>query len=242
MKNLTEGLRVRRLESKVNGLRTLCLLQLCLLMAFAFWSFPAARVKAQNSPEVLRTRGLVIEDSQGHARIVLGAPFPRVQERKRHDATTEAIIFLDETGNDRLIVGEAPDPRVDGKIAHRVAQSFGTFIHDTNGNERGGFSWLANGRAVISLDRPNQDAWAAIVDDNNGSAYMVTYYAPDVSGRNTTGIFTGTQGSHAFFHPKDTKDTDRAVLQVADDGKPSFQIFDNEGRAIRDLLRSESSK
>jgi hypothetical protein len=242
MKNLTEDLRVGNLERKVNGLRTLCLMQLCLLMAFAFWSFAASRVRAQNSPEVLRTRGLVIEDSQGHPRILLGAPFPRVQERKRQDATTEAIVFLDEKGNDRLILGEGPDPRANGKIGHRVAQGFGTFIHDTNGNERGGFSWLANGRAVISLDRPDQDAWAAVVDDNNGSAYMVTYYAPDVSGRNTTGIFTGTQGSHAFFHLKDTKDADRAVLQVADDGKPSFQIFDNAGRPVRDLLRSESSK
>ncbi len=64
MKNLTDP-GVGRLESKVNGLRTLCILQLCLLIGFAVWSFPAARVKAQNSPEVLRTRGLVIEDNQG---------------------------------------------------------------------------------------------------------------------------------------------------------------------------------
>jgi hypothetical protein len=241
MKDLTDS-GVGRLESKVNGLRTLCILQLCLLIGFAVWSFPAARVKAQNAPEVLRTRGLVIEDSQGRARVVLGAPFPRVQERKRHDATTEAIVFLDETGNDRLILGEGPDPNVNGKISPRIAQSFGMFIHDTKGNERGGFSWLDNGRASISLDRPDQDAWAAIVDDKTGLAYMVTYYAPEIAGRNTTGIVTGTQGSTAFFHLKDTKDADRAVLQVAGDGKPSFQIFDNAGRPVRDLLRSESSK
>jgi hypothetical protein len=241
MKNLTEDLRVERLERKVKGLRTLCLLQLCLLVAFALWSFAGSRVRAQNSPDVLRTRGLVIEDSRGHARILLGAPFPRVQERKRQDATKEAIVFLDENGKDRLILGEGPDPNVNGKISPRVAQSFGMFIHDTKGNERGGFSWLDNGRAAISLDRPDQDAWAAVVDDKSGLAYMVTYYAPDVAGRNTTGIITGTQGSTAFFHLKDMKDVDRAVLQVAGDGQPSFQIFDS-GRPARDLLRPEFSK
>jgi hypothetical protein len=242
MKNFAEDSRVARLESKLKWLQTLCLIQLCMLTAFAVWSFAAVRVSAQNSPEVLRTHGLVIEDSHGRARIVLGAPFPRVPERKRQDASTEAIVFLDGNGNDRLILGEGPDPRVNGKIAHRVAQSFGMFIHDTKGNERGGFSWLDNGRATISLDRADQDAWAAIVDDNNDLAYMVTYYAPAVAGRNTTGIITGTQGSTAFFHLKDTKDADRVVLQVAGDAKPSFQIFDNAGQPARDLLRPDSPK
>lgn len=237
MKNFAEELRVARLEIKLKWLQTLCISQLCLMTALAYWSFAAVGVSAQNSPEVLRTRGLVIEDSHGHARIVLGAPFPRVQERKRQDAPTEAIVFLDQNGNDRLILGEGPDPNVNGKISPRVAQSFGMFIHDTKGNERGGFSWLDNGRASISLDRPNQDAWAAIVDDKTGLAYMVTYYAPEIAGRNTTGIVTGTQGSTAFFHLKDTKDADRAVLQVAGDDKPSFQIFDNAGRPARDVFR-----
>jgi len=240
MKNLKEDSRIAHLESKLNWLQTLCLIQLCLLMAFAFWSFATSQVSAKDSAEILRTRGLVIEDSHGHARIILGAPFPRVQERKRQDAPTEAIVFLDQNGNDRLILGEGPDPNVNGKISPRVAQSFGMFIHDTKGNERGGFSWLDNGRAAISLDRPEQDAWAAVVDDKTGLAYMVTYYAPDVAGRNTTGIVTGTQGSTAFFHLKDTKDADRAVLQVAGDARPSFQIFDNSGRPARDLLRTDS--
>jgi hypothetical protein len=46
----------------------------------AFWiAVPPLPVHAQNAQGILRVRGLVIEDSDGRARIVLGAPVPSVK-------------------------------------------------------------------------------------------------------------------------------------------------------------------
>jgi hypothetical protein len=87
------------------------------------------------------------------------------------------MVFLDEEGHDRLTLGEEPEPQVGGKVlttVHRIAQGFGVVIDDGDGNERGAYGWLANGRAVITLDRPSLDAWAAIVDDKTGFAGMRT--------------------------------------------------------------------
>jgi hypothetical protein len=146
---------------------------------------------------------------------VLGAPFPVLPDRKRQDAPTAAMIFLDENGHDRLTLGESPNPQVNGKIGARTALAFGLLIHDQTGAERGGFAWLASGRAVIALDRPSQDGWTATVDDETGFAGMVALYSPDVAARNSSGIVIGTQGDSAFLRLKDTKDADPCCSLVS---------------------------
>jgi hypothetical protein len=127
------------------------------------------------------------------------------------------MIFLDENGHDRLTLGESPNPEVKGKIGARTALAFGLLIHDQTGAERGGFAWLASGRAVIALDRPSQDGWTATVDDETGFAGMVALYSPDVAARNSSGIVIGTQGDSAFLRLKDTKDADRVLLVGVND-------------------------
>jgi hypothetical protein len=151
------------------------------------------------------------------------------------------MIFLDEAGNDRLSLGEGPNPQANGKILPRIAKFFGVLIHDDHGNERGGYGWLTNGRAVLTLDRPGLDAWAAVVDDKTGFAGMRVEYAPDVA-NDKTGIEIGTQGSRSLFRFMDTKEKNRAVFQLGNDGIPSFQVFDQQERSTGDLLRSESAK
>lgn len=150
------------------------------------------------------------------------------------------MIFLDENGVDRLIIGEGPDPQVYGKTLPRIAHGIGLLIHDDKGTERGGFSWLSDGRAVIALDRPDQDGWAAIVDDRTGFAGMAALYSTNVAPRNSTGVLIGTQGNKAFIRIKDPKDSDRAVLELEGVNEPSLKTFDAAGRPIRDLLRPSS--
>src|SRR5205085_2384882 len=112
--------------------------------------------------------GLILEDAQGRPRILLGAPFPSVPGRSRKDATTHAMVFLDEDGHDRLTLGESPDTQVSGKVLHRIGRHFGVVIHDNAGDERGAYGYLANGRVVVTLDRPGHEAWAAVVNDKTG--------------------------------------------------------------------------
>jgi hypothetical protein len=151
------------------------------------------------------------------------------------------MVFLDGDGNDRLTLGEGPNPQANGQPLHRIATFFGVLIHDNNGNERGGYGWLSNGRAVITLDRPGLDAWAAIVDDKTGFAGMRVEYPPEAA-KDSNAIEIGTQGRKALFRLMDTKQRSRAVLALENDGASTFQTFDEAGRLSRDLLGSERPK
>lgn len=241
---LTVDQRLAAVEKNVLRLRVICGIQLAALLAVGLSAMWGRQVEAQSSVAILRARGLVVEDAQGRPRILLGAPFPGVPERSRQDSTTTSMVFLDEKGHDRLTLGEEPEPQVGGKVStklHRIAQGFGVVIHDGEGNERGAYGWLTNGRALITLDRPGLDAWAAIVDDKTGFAGMRVEYAPEVA-RDSTGIEIGTKGSAAMFRFKDTKEKDRAVFELNGTGATTFQALDATGKPIRNIALSEADK
>jgi len=143
-------------------------------------------VHASSGPEILRVRGLVIEDAEGRPRALLGAPFPRVLGRKRQDEGSNALVFLNEEGSDRLIVGEGIDPQIEGKVYAKekravVGSDYGVSITDGSGNERGGFGFTAipagGGRAVIATGtaekeiEPAADLLSAEVAPARNSAY-----------------------------------------------------------------------
>jgi hypothetical protein len=91
-----------------------------------------------HAPEVIRARGLVIEDAAGKARILIGAPLPETVERARKDAAT-GLVVLDAAGVDRLQIGNVGGPMMGGKVQPRVADAVGLMINDPRGNERAGF-------------------------------------------------------------------------------------------------------
>jgi hypothetical protein len=90
--------RMGSLEKKTQRLRYLCWLQIFILAAIGLSATLTRGVEAKSSPRVLRTHGIVIEDDQGRARLILGAPMPEVQGRKRQGSLTDSIVFLDEQG------------------------------------------------------------------------------------------------------------------------------------------------
>ncbi len=236
--------RLDALEKKTRRLELLCFSQFAVLLVVGLTGVHSRAVHAQSAGNILHARGLVIEDGAGRPRMLLGAPFPKVRARFRQDSTTTAMVFLDERGRDRLTLGEEPEPQVGGKVVtavHRIAPGFGVVIHDGEGNERGAYGWLANGRALITLDRPGLDAWAAIVDDKTGFAGMRIEYPPDVA-RDSNGIEMGTEGSRAFLRFLDTHEKERAVLQYNEGGPTTFRTRDTSGKVIRDLTLSAPEK
>lgn len=75
-----------------------------------------------------------------------------------------------------MTVGESVAPQTQGTVSakfHRIGAGVGVFLHDTEGNERGGMSWLSNGRGTISFDYPERDAIGMYVDDRDRSATFV---------------------------------------------------------------------
>jgi hypothetical protein len=240
----------RRMQSMEQQLLALTLLCVTLAIALALVSRKNTpnRVLAAESAAVLHLRGLVIEDDQGRARILLGSPFPVVADRVRHDATTTAMVFLDEEGHDRFSIGEKFTPQIDGELPRnyeKLAAGFGLTLYDQLGNDRGGMGFLSNGnsvsRAVFSLDRPKGDAIGAIVDDTTGFAGLVAMYPPRQVGVEATGILLGTQGNKAYLSMQDTKNMPSTSLSVGPEPNPSLQVFDRKGKPGPNLLLPAAS-
>ncbi len=111
--------------------------------------------------DILRVRGLIVEDAAGYDRILIGAPVPAVNGRKRRDNTV-GLIVLGENGADRLaLAAPTPEPQIHGVIAKRIGGQAGFVVDDENGDERGGFGVLDNdGRVSLGLDYPHGTAEA----------------------------------------------------------------------------------
>jgi len=231
--------RLTILERRGFWLRLVCLIQFGIIAGLWLSSMHNRKVQAQSSPLILRAQGLIIEDSQGRPRVLLGAPFPAVRERSRQDARTTAMLFLDENGHDRLTLGEELEPQVGGKLlppgVHRIASGFGVVIHDASGDERGAYGWLSNGRALLTLDRPGAEAFAAIVNDKTGETKIAFGFPPHIS-RDASAIEIGTKESASFLRFMNKHGNNRAVFSTENGGSPSFKIFDDLGNLKQERL------
>ncbi len=141
--------------------------------------------------DILRARGLVIEDADGRERILIGAPVPKAASRVRTDMakvnqawgkrfpnldwyktvnnSANGILILDENGFDKIAIG---DPTPDPNIGRRIAPAVGIQINDQEGFERTGWGYFpAKDRVVLGLDsRKGQEGVTLFVleDDTTG--------------------------------------------------------------------------
>jgi len=142
-----------------------------------------------SSSQVLRARGIIIEDASGRERILIGAPIPSAKTRVRTDSTRvrltwaprfpaqymewyksyqhgmTGVLVLDTAGFDRLALG---DPVPDPNIGRRIAPSTGLVINDEQGFERSGYGLLRVGgkdRVVLGMDNASGEALTLFVDD-----------------------------------------------------------------------------
>lgn len=241
--------RIQQLERRMVVLAAGCGV-LAIGLSAAIMQTHTAPVKAAEDAKVLRVKGLVIDDEQGRARILLGAPFPKTPDRLRQDDGSAAMVFLDNEGHDRFLVGETIGAQIGGKVPqqfHRIGQSsaYGATIFDAAGNERGGMGFLSNGntvnRAVVALDRPGEDAVGMMVDDKTGYAGLGINYPREVR-EWTTGVDLGTQGNKAFITIRDSHDMPRATLGIGPAPIPSLQVFDEKGNPETELLSTKPAK
>lgn len=134
--------------------------------------------------DIIRARGIVIEDKAGHDRILIGSPVPFSKDRVRTDTnlvrkywakefggdifmkayatyhnSTEGIIFLNENGFDKVAIG---DKLVDPNTGKRQFTSTGLLWNDDEGFERGGIgvNKTTDGkyRSVLGLDDASGEA------------------------------------------------------------------------------------
>ena len=165
---------------------------------------------AAGPADLNETKAIRIIDAAGTPRILIGAPAPS-DGRVRKDGQTASVVVLGPDGQDRVVLGEAPNPRLDGKSYPRVAASYGLVISDKNGSERGAVNYLDNGRGVIALDRPGGDAVSMIVNEQSGFAGFTVNYANPL-GKYEEGWRIGTKGDEAWLSLQDRAQGERARL------------------------------
>ena len=152
----------------------------------------------EKTPEVIRVKGIIVEDKEGTERILIGAPIPFAENRMRTDTTrirdtwgkrmgkkymdwykeyahhTNGMLILDKNGWDKVIVG---DPVPDPIIGNRIGPATGITINDDQGLERSGYGTLkVDGklRVVLGLDHGNGTEGAAlsVLPDGSVGLYL----------------------------------------------------------------------
>lgn len=191
---------------------------------------------------LIRTRGIVIEDSQGRARILIGAPAPEVDERlrpnlarqqeafgwiysdedmqpaRRLNNETFGILVLDENGHDRVAIGApVPDP-LNGRW---IGPAYGLSVHDDDGVERAGLAHIkdkAKGldRVAIGLDGRDGEG-AMLIVDRDGTAGVLAN--DNQQGKR---LFTGVIPAGSIVSPGSTQRRMGTVV-TAQDGSESFR-------------------
>lgn len=167
--------------------RQLRITQVLGLLSVSAFAIAAARP----GDDVMRTRGIIIEDGNGVPKVLIGAPVPHVPGR-RSDVTT-SIIFRDEGNHDRVILGQQPDPVIDGKIVKRRDASWGINLFNRAGDERGGIANFDNDTSAISLDRATGDAIGMLVDEKSDFAGLLLNYKSARTGSYAPAVQIGTK-------------------------------------------------
>ena len=144
-----------------------------------------------NRPEtdqIVRARGIIIEDENGKERILIGAPVPFAENRVRtdsariretwgkrlggdtymnwykdYDHNVNGILILDEEGWDRVAIG---NPVTDPIIGKRIGPSTGMIVNNSEGLERTGYGIVpvdGKDRVVLGLDKGGRESVALSV-------------------------------------------------------------------------------
>jgi len=228
----TTEMQNKRIEELERFVRTAKALFLLSLVVFVSLLVVEKYVFASPSNDkILRVRGIVIEDSNGIPRLLLGAPISS-EGRKRRDAVT-GLVLLGEDGSDRLTIGTADYDQINGTLQHRVAKGIGVLLNDANGNERGGFGFLDNGRVTLGLDRAHgEEAAFLTVNDDDGFAGVVV---KDIGTCIVTSLGNSKEnGTRLLMRDHDC--ADRVLLGMRDTLTPTLEVRDRHEKLILDAF------
>jgi len=193
---------------------------------------------ADDAGVVLHVRGIVVEDSQGRPRILIGAPAPKAKGRTRTDDAF-GIVLLGENGADQVVLGApTPDGMSAGKVTKRIAAGAGLLVNDAEGNERGGFGVLANGRGVACLDYPAPSTREAVcmgvVPEAGFAGFLINAPSGDSGERAEMAVI---QDGTSLFKLADANGEERAMMVVQGDKPAKFLVIDPKAKTQTDILQ-----
>jgi len=225
----TQLQRLERLEQFVRRAKILGILGLIAIGAVIFLG--RLRVASASEDKVLHVRGIVIEDSNGRPRLLLGSPIPN-RGRKRQDEMS-GLVMLSEDGIDRLSLGTANYDQINGMLQHRISNGVGFLLNDTNGNERGGFGFLDKGQVTLGLDRAHglEGAFLTVDDEDEFAGLRVK----DLHTCNVTTLGNSRKDGTRLLL-RDEACNDRVVLGIRDAANPRLEVRNREEKLVFDAL------
>lgn len=206
--------RVRRLERFV-----------VLLCVVATGCLIAAATRSDTPDGWLRTRGLIIEDVQGHPRIVIAAPVTTLAGRVRTDDVSGMVVLSPE-GRDILQVGRVGGPQMGGTVQPRMSPATGLTFANARGDERGGIGVFDNGQAGWGLDYDGREGLVALVDPERKIAGMVLQSMGEGDTQRMS-ILTTSTGTTLDVCDGSAKP--RVHIEVPPDGEARLQVLDAKG-------------
>jgi hypothetical protein len=234
--------RIIFLEHRIRRLQFAGVLGVLGFVIVGYCAFHSSSVRADDSGQILRVRGLVVEDAQGRPRILLGAPVPKVPGRKRQDDNI-GIILVGENGADRVAIGDpTPAPQAGGKVVQRIAPGTGLVVDDVQGNERGGIGVLDNGRGAVCMDYPdpiNRDAVCIGVIPGAFAGLIVNAPSGDEGERAMMAVMNdGT----SIMKLADTDANERAMVLVQGNSPAQFLVLDPKTHSKVNVLADIKTK
>ncbi len=164
-------------------------------------SLPTLSFTKTNKFDIIRAKGIVIEDAKGKDRILIGAPIPHSKDRVRTDTTkvrkhwasqfdnpdqymgwykkyknsSNGIVFMNEEGFDEVLVGEK---LADPNAGVRMFEMSGILFNNKKGWERGGagVNTLENGktRQGVGFDDDSGEAMHMMTLEDGSKALIIS--------------------------------------------------------------------
>lgn len=225
---------LQHLQKQVAWMRWYILITSGILISLVLFAF----TNPEQSFGIIRAKGIIIEDSAGRDRILIGSPIPFSKDRVRNDTNmvrkhwakrfgnghqymewyknyyhgAEGIVVMNEQGCDRVLLG---DKLADPNTGKRMFQSSGVLWNDKEGWELGG--------AGVNTTKDGKSRSVMGVDDKDGEAVHIVALEDGTKGL----IIGGENGKLMIGMSK--KDGQWFQNKQAFTG---IKYFDNKGKLI----------
>ncbi len=166
--------------------------------------------------DIIRTKGLIVEDANGKPFIMMGSPIPQDKLRKRKDPMS-GLVFLDSNGTDRLYMGKDGKLQIGGELEDRNSEGWSYIINDPVGDERGGFGFAdEEDRIGLGLDYGGKDGGEAIyLYASNDVAYLLMNSNTNDRVRQRAVLWHDTKKDLTQIKLGDKSTDERLVMRVA---------------------------
>ena len=209
-----------KLRRQMRWLRYYIIISSTAILVFIFSAF----TNREKDIDIIRAKGIIIEDSSGKDRILIGAPIPFSKARVRTDTAlvrknwagtyknadqfmqwyksyyhgTVGIVVMNESGFDRVLMG---DKLADPNSGKRMFEAAGISWNDREGWERGGAgvntTKEGKARSVMGVDNQNGEA-AHIIALEDGTNTMA------IGGEDGLLLIGFSRKDGSFFQNKDS--------------------------------------